>query len=466
LSGTAAPKILVLDRTNELAARLRHNVVAGGAVVKSCPDAGRAEAQLASGHWDVLVAGPSMMHRSGLRRLASIHARYPWVATVLALHERPRADLAEIVGVGASDVLPLHADDEDLRRALSRATRITRARLGIMTDGPGRLPQGRIVMVASASGGSGKTFLATNAAAFLARATGQPVVLVDLDLQFGEVSTALRLRPVTTITDALAAEAEGHDLDEILDEFLLAHPDGFKVLAAPRLPAEADSVTPGDVTRLLDVLRARGAWVVIDTHEGTSDLFGAALEATDHVFAIATPDRPSLVNLDRYLAILGRLGMDARNVTVVFNKAETDAGGAIPYSREVIRSINVGVPLVLGKPNSPLSTLLAKAFSAVLPGAPKAPRPPVRTKPLPVPDPDPIPVVVPEPEPAAVVIEAPAAEVEVDLCSPEPVRMILPTDADRVEIDLTEFPSRRVRGPPRTFTPSSSPATSPPHAPK
>ncbi|HEY0399642.1 MAG TPA: hypothetical protein VGF00_14700, partial [Acidimicrobiia bacterium] len=383
-SGPAA-RILVLDRNGELASRIRHHVVGPGGVVKVCPDPARAEARLTAGPWDVIVAGPSFMHRGGLRRLGSLHERYPWVSVVLALEERPRADLAEIVRVGADDLVPLHADDAELRRTLTRAAGITRGRLGMAAAGPGGTAgRGRIVMISSASGGCGKTFLATNAAEFLARTTGEPVVLVDLDLQFGEVSTALRLRPDVTITDALAVEAEGHDLDEILDDYLLTHPDGFKVLAAPRLPGEADSVTPGDVTRILDVLRARRAWVVIDTHEGLSDLLVAALEATDHVFAVATPDRPSLMNLGRYLAALERLGVALGNISVVLNKAETDTGfeavdiaaqlgrrfeAMVPYSREVSRSINVGVPLIVGDPRSPVSALLSTALSIVLPAA-------------------------------------------------------------------------------------------------
>jgi pilus assembly protein CpaE len=383
---TDKPRVLVVDRTGELAARIRHNVVGAGAAVKSCPDTARAEEHLAAGGWDVVVAGPSLMHRAGLRRLGSLHQRFPWVSLVLALHERPRADLAEIIQVGADDLVPLHANDGELTRALARAARITRGRLGVAADAGGR---GRIITVCSASGGCGKTFLATNAAEFLARTTDEPVVLVDLDLQFGEVSTALRLRPDVTITDALAVEAEGHDLDEILDDYLLTHPDGFKVLAAPRLPGEADSVTPGDVTRILDVLRARRAWVVIDTHEGLSDLFVAALEATDHVFAVATPDRPSLVNLGRYLSALEGLGVAGGNISVVLNKAETDTGleavdmaaqlgrrfeAMVPYSRDVSRSINVGVPLIVGDPKSPVSALLTTALSVVLPaGDPPAP---------------------------------------------------------------------------------------------
>ena len=376
-----APRILVIDRTNELAARIRHNAVAPHAVVKACPDPARASAHLTGAHWDVIVAGPTLMHRAGLRRLGSLHQRHPWVSIVLALHERPRADLAEIIQVGADDLVPLHADDAELRRTLVRGVNITRGRLGVVAAGPSG--RGRIVMVSSASGGCGKTFLATNAAEFLVRRTTQRVVLLDLDLQFGEVSTALRLRADVTITDALTAEAEGQDLDEVLDGCLIDHPDGFKVLAAPRLPAEADSITPGDITRILDALRARQAWVVIDTHAGLGDLFRAALEATDHVFAVATPDRPSLVSLGRLLGALDRLGMAAGNISVVVNKVEDATGldlaamaaelgrpfeAIIPYSRDVSRSVNIGVPLIVGKPKSAIASVLTTALAAVLPG--------------------------------------------------------------------------------------------------
>ena len=454
------PRILVLDRTSELAARIRHNAVGARATVKACADAARAETLLAGAPWDVLVAGPSVMHRAGLHRLSSIHERFPWISIVLALQERPRADLAEIVQVGANDLVPLHADDDELRRTLNRAACITRTCLGVMVHGPRSAGRGRIVMICSASGGCGKTFLATNAAEFLARPTDEPVVLVDLDLQFGEVSTALRLRPEYTITDALAAEAEGYELGDILDEYLLPHPDGFKVLAAPRLPAEADSVTPGDITRILDVLRARRAWVVIDTHEGVSDLFVAALEASDHVFAVATPDRPSLVNLGRYLGVLERLGMAAANISVVLNKAEDDTGldavgmvaqlgrrfeAMVPYSRDVPRSVNVGVPLIVGKPKSPIANLLTTALSAVLPGN----RPVERVvAPAPV-----APVVTPDPAPVVdIAVPDEDLPIEIDLSEMAPCPAIVrarPISRCRRSVGHTVSCTGRGRGPPR-----------------
>jgi pilus assembly protein CpaE len=374
-----APRVLVVDRDAELAARLRQQVASSDGVVKRCADATRAERALAESHWDVVVAGPSLMHRTGLRRMGSLHRRYPWPALVLALRERPNVDLAEIIQVGADDLAPLHLDDEEIRRTLERAVKISRRRLASGSSAD----QGRVVMVSSASGGCGKTFLATNAAQFLVGQTDRPVVLFDLDLQFGEVSTALRLRPELTICDALTAEDEGHDLNEILWDYLLPHPDGFEVLAAPRLPAEADSVMPGDITRILEALRARGAWVVVDTHEGLSDLFAPVLDVADHVFAVATPDRPSIVNMARFVAALERLGVGSGRISVVLNKLDSDGdfdptamadelgrqfAAMIPYSRDVARSLNVGVPLLTGKPKSRVSTLLTAALSSALPG--------------------------------------------------------------------------------------------------
>ena len=92
--------------------------------------------------------------------------------------------------------------------------------------------------MSSATGGCGKTFLATNLAYMLSHYTGKRACIVDLDLQFGEVSTALRLRPRYTIFDALERTAgEEPDLEAHIEDYLVTHETGFSVLAAPKDPA-------------------------------------------------------------------------------------------------------------------------------------------------------------------------------------------------------------------------------------
>ena len=94
----------------------------------------------------------------------------------------------------------------------------------------------------SATGGCGKTFLATNLAFHLHSLGQRAPCLIDLDLQFGELSTALRLKPKLTIIDLLSHDDE-KDLSTRLLEHMVVHDTGIPVLAAPERPAEADGST-------------------------------------------------------------------------------------------------------------------------------------------------------------------------------------------------------------------------------
>jgi pilus assembly protein CpaE len=249
--------------------------------------------------------------------------------------------------------------------------------------------QAQVFTVSSATGGCGKTFMATNMALFLARHTGKRVVLVDLDLQFGEVSTALRLRPNYTIYDALRRDGDDDDFEfaEHLDEFLVTHEGGFSVLAAPKDPAEADRIGPADVTRILDVLRGHCDYLVVDTPAALTEIVLAAFDVSQHLFSLATVDLPSVRNLGVFLQTLDKLRIPSDNISLILNKAERDVGldigqivrlfpqgfkAILPYAREVSRSINMGMPVLASDPTSEVSRKLAACLLEYLPDADRA----------------------------------------------------------------------------------------------
>ena len=64
----------------------------------------------------------------------------------------------------------------------------------------------RVFTVCSPTGGCGKTFYASNLAYLLATTSDLDVALVDLDLQFGEVTAAMRVRSPHSIADAVAVD--------------------------------------------------------------------------------------------------------------------------------------------------------------------------------------------------------------------------------------------------------------------
>ena len=390
-------KILVLDRGDTLAEQIRglSDRFDEAPKITSCTRIGAVgEVLEEDGPFDVLVAGPSLGTRSGLARLRIIAEELPEMRMVLAFSRRPDASLRDIVRTGAVDLLQLPVEDADMVEALERAASLARQAPEpsvietVATPEPESLEPrpnrpGIVYTISSATGGCGKTFYATNLAWFLHKWTGKSVCIVDLDLQFGEVSTALRLRPKYTIFDALQREdADESDLQAHIEEYMVVHDTGVHVLAAPRDPSEADRITPPDVTRILEAVRNRFDYVLVDTPPALAETVLAAFDLSDLLYVMATLDLPSVRNMSVFLSTLDRLRIETDNLRLVLNKAEDDVGididqvtklfpqgfeSILPYAKEVSRSINLGMPVMAASPDAEISRLMAGGMKLVLP---------------------------------------------------------------------------------------------------
>ena len=386
------PRILVVDRDDDLAEQVRQAVAERRPTpdVDVCTKPTTLEDVLAEdGPFDILVAGPALMTRSGLTRLAELHDVRPEMSVVLGFSKRPSAALREIVRVGAVDVLHLPMEEGALGEALRRVVELSQTHSlvsattnGSSSNGSAHREPGSVFTMSSATGGCGKTFLATNLAYMLAHYTGKQACVVDLDLQFGEVSTALRLRPKYTIFDALEkADNEDADLDAHIEDYLVQHESGFSVLAAPRDPGEADRIEPADVARIIRAIRNRFDYVIVDTPAALTEVVLAAFDMSDVVYTMATLDLPSVRNMGVFLGTLDRLKISSENVRLILNKAEHDVGidvgqvtklfpqgfkAVLPYAKEVSRSINVGMPVMAASPGSEISQLMLAGFKDLL----------------------------------------------------------------------------------------------------
>jgi pilus assembly protein CpaE len=391
------PKILVLDRSELLSDQLRSAVSELTPVpeVVTCLRLGTVgEVLEEQGPFDVLVAGPSLGTRSGLTRLRLIREELPTMSVVLAFSRRPDASLRDIVSTGAVDLLQLPVEDKELAEAVQRGIDLAEAATPTtaapavaapVAAAPAAAHQpGTVFTIASATGGCGKTFYATNLAYFLTKYTGKRVCIVDLDLQFGEVSTAMRLRPKFTIFDALQRddETEATDLATHIEEYTVAHETGVHVLAAPREPSEADRITPPEITKVLEAVRQRFDYVIVDTPPALAETVLVAFDMSDMLWVMATLDLPSVRNMSVFLSTLDRLKVPTEHVRLILNKAETDVGidieqvtklfpqgfeSILPYAKEVSRSINLGMPVMAASPTAPISSLMAGGMKLLLP---------------------------------------------------------------------------------------------------
>jgi len=382
------PKILVLDRSDGFAGQIRGVVddLRPRPEVSSCTRVGSVGDMLTEdGPFDVLVAGPSLGTRAGMARLEVIHDELPGMSLLLAFNRRPEAKLRDIVRTGAMDLLQLPIADQGLLESVQRAVELSQQRQAVEAGVPAVAPSNMaaVFTTSSATGGCGKTFYATNLAYFLTHYTDKRVCIIDLDLQFGEVSTALRMRPRFTIFDVLNRdEADDAELGEHIEEYLVKHDTGIYLLPAPKDPSEADRINPPDVTRIIECLRNKFDYVIVDTPAALTEIVLAAFDLSNQLFVLATLDLPSVRNMGVFLNTLDKLKIPADNISLILNKAEKDVGidveqitklfpqgfmSVLPYAREVSKSINVGMPVMAFNPNAEVSRRIGSGLRDYLP---------------------------------------------------------------------------------------------------
>jgi pilus assembly protein CpaE len=265
---------------------------------------------------------------------------------------------------GAAEVGPA------LERALQRAAHHAELRAAAT---PADVPTARVIVVLSAKGGSGKTMVASNLATALARIAPGPVVLVDLDVQFGDAASALGMVPEHTI----AGLALLPDIDSTtLKVFLTPHePSGTFVLCGANSPEEGDGVTDKHAARVVDLLSRDFACVVVDTPAGIEERTLAVLDHATDAVLVSTMDVSSVRNLGKEVYALDRVGLLPANRHFVLNRADArvgidvndvraalgmDIAASVPSTRAVPLSMNQGQPLVMDDPSAPAARELMR----------------------------------------------------------------------------------------------------------
>ena len=197
-----------------------------------------------------------------------------------------------------------------------------------------------------------------------AREPGRAVAVVDLDLQFGDVGLALGLAPEKTIYDLAKS---GGSLDaEKLEAYLRRTPSGVRVLMAPTRPDQAGVVTVEFLREVYALLRATHDYVIVDTPPGFTPEVIASIDSSSHICMVGMLDSLSLKNTKLGLETLELMGYDLEQVRLVLNRADSrsasrgrrrrsSAGSPdvlVPSDRDIPRSVNEGVPIVIAKDRS------------------------------------------------------------------------------------------------------------------
>jgi pilus assembly protein CpaE len=315
----------------------------------------------------IVALGPSPdAHLKFVERIA---AECPRTAIICASRDASPDLILRSLRAGAREFLRLPVSADEFRTVIKRTAEFNAGQ----EEAPKK--RGRTVAVFSSKGGCGTTFIATNFAATLAA----PTVLVDLNLQSGDLGLFLGVDPKFSISDMV--ENRDRVDDSLLRSYLAPHSTNLSLLAAPREADSADDIEPEHVFGVIETLRERFDYVVIDPQHTFDAITLAALDQADDILLVLTLDIPAIRCAQRALAIFDRLGYPRRKIHVVVNRwskqieldlreverylGETVMACVQSDYRTAVNSINLGQPLVESDPSSKIATELRQIAASI-----------------------------------------------------------------------------------------------------
>ncbi len=328
---------------------------------------------------DLVLMDINMPGMDGLKATEEINIKSPRTGVIIISVQDEVDYMRRAMAAGARDYLVKPFDSDELFRTIQSVVEKEKLKWEAMPTGkeivanrdPG---QGKVFTIFSTKGGVGKSTITANLAVELRKQTGMRVLLVDLDLQFGDLALLLNVSPKSSIAN-VAQVAPAQIEPEFLMDNIVETSYGVSILAAPIKPEYAEVVTGQVVERVLELARTLYDYIVIDTNPSFQNEVLSALDASDEIILVVAPDFLTLKNVTLGLSVMASLNYKPDQLTLVLNRAQAVSSikladverglqkkidVEIPSDGEVVvSSINRGSPFVVTHPSSGV----AKAIS-------------------------------------------------------------------------------------------------------
>ena len=319
---------------------------------------------------NVVLMDINMPDMDGIQATEIISKEVPIAQIVIVSVQSDTDYLRRAMLAGARDFLSKPPPADELVNTIRRLGGLSRQREMLIASQPSMAGggaagakgvAGKVITVYSPKGGAGCTMLATNLALAL-HTNDNKVLLVDANLQFGDVGVFLNLQGKYSLV-SLAERADEIE-EEFIQDVVTSHSSGVKVLLGAPTPEDGELVGAVQLKKVLEKLREYFNYVIVDTSSVLRDVELTIFDSSDRVLLIATPDIPSLANIKKFFDMVEKLDVPADRVVLVLNRVDRRggitaanveetlkhavAGQILLDDKTVLASINSGVPFITG----------------------------------------------------------------------------------------------------------------------
>ena len=331
---------------------------------------------------DVAIMDINMPDIDGITATEIIRKKVPQVQVIILSVQSDQNYMRNAMKAGARDFLSKPPMIDELTSAIRRAGAVAQEEKSKFypTIQPGTAPgsvqpisgmgnAGKILVAYSPKGGVGTTTIATNLA-FALQNPNARVLLIDGNLQFGDVAVFINEQGKNSLIDLMPSIDE---LDsELIQDVIINHQaTGLHIMAAPSRPELAAQVNGEQFIKLLNFLKRMYNYIVIDTTSILTDIVQASIDTADFILLITNQEIPALKNCHQFLSLADSGGIPRDRILFIMNKWDKRIAitpekigeslkqkvvNSIPYDeRTPLLAVNRGIPFMVDNKTLPIS---------------------------------------------------------------------------------------------------------------
>lgn len=333
-------------------------------------------------HPDIILMDINMPGLDGIQATERLSDEMPEISIIMMSVQGDKEYLRRAMNAGAKDYLVKPFLGDELAQAIKDVySREAKRREAVLITKKVK-DTGKVIAIVSTKGGTGKTTISSNLAVAMSQQNGRSICLVDADLQFGDAMLFLNLKPRATVADLVKEDRDKLE-PSLIAQYLTPYNDNLQVLAAPVRPEQAETISGGQLSDILKVLKTSFDYVLVDTAPIFDETMLGVLDAADEIIVVASLDLPSVKNVKMGLELMEALRYPQDKIRLVLNRCDSVGGismqevaeslrypflAAIPSDgRTVVSAVNRGVPFVVSNPDTAVAQSILKLRDLIAP---------------------------------------------------------------------------------------------------
>lgn len=360
-----AIKIIIADDVKEMREMIEKMLAASRLeyeIVSVCENGQEVLDVLKRKKTDLVLMDINMPVMNGLEATEIITSLYPLVQVVIMSVQHETEYLKKAMLAGAKAYVMKPVDMVELVETIETTYEKSKL-IQPPSSGDVKTYNALVHSFFSAKGGVGKTFLTLNAGWMLHDQFQKKVLVIDLDLHFGDIALMMNRQTEATISDLL--DDSGLEAFEDVEPYIFHQSDGLDFIFAPRDPESAEYISKERIHKLIEIMRKHYDMILIDTGVNFDEPTLTALDESDRVILVSNQEVTGIKNTKLCLKVMQTLNYGQDKVKILINLSEDKYGitkgsvtkafdydviGFIPEDVKSVRvSVNTGVPLASGR---------------------------------------------------------------------------------------------------------------------